>query len=161
MWNLDYKESWAPKNWCFWTVVLEKTLESPLDCKINPVNPKGNQPWIFIGRIDAEAEAPILWPPDAKSQLHWKRPWYWERLKAGGEAANRGWDGWIASPTQWTWIWANSERWWRTGSLACCSPWGCRELDTTEQLKNNMKIPWEFPMLYDFKIPLLILSNLK
>ena len=70
MWELDHKEGWAPKNWCFWTVVLEKTLESPLDSKeIRPVNPKGNQPWIFIGRTDAEAEAPILWPPDVKSRL--------------------------------------------------------------------------------------------
>ena len=70
MWELDYKESWVPKNWCFWTVVLEKTLESPLDCKeIQPVHPKGNQSWILIGRTDAEAEAPILWPPDAKKWL--------------------------------------------------------------------------------------------
>ena len=70
MWELDHKEGWAPKNWCFWTVVLEKTLESPLDCKeIQPVNPKGNQFWIFIGRTDAEAEAPVLWPPDVKRQL--------------------------------------------------------------------------------------------
>ena len=75
MWELDYKESWAPKNWCFWTVVLEKTLESPLDCKeIKPVHPKGNQFWIFIGRTDAEAEAPILWPPDAKNWLITKEP---------------------------------------------------------------------------------------
>ena len=73
MWELDYKESWAPKNWCFWTVVLEKTLESPLDCKeIQPINPKGNQSWIVIGRTDAETEAPILWPPDVKSWLIWK-----------------------------------------------------------------------------------------
>ena len=75
MWELDDKESWAPKNWCFWIVVLEKTLESPLDCKeIQPVHPKGNQSWIFIGRIDAEAETTILWPPDAKSWLIWKDP---------------------------------------------------------------------------------------
>ena len=74
MWELDYKEGWAPKNWCFWTVVLDKTLESPLDCKIKPVNPKGNQSWIFIGRTDAEAEAPILCPPDAKSRLIGKDP---------------------------------------------------------------------------------------
>ena len=73
MWELDYKESWALKNWCFWTVVLEKTLKSPLDCKeIQPVHPKGNQPWIFIGKTDAEAETPILWPPDAKNWLFWK-----------------------------------------------------------------------------------------
>ena len=75
MWELNYKESWAPKNWFFWTVVLEKTLESPLDCKeIQPVNPKGNQSWIFIGRTDVEAEAPILWPPDVKNWLIWKDP---------------------------------------------------------------------------------------
>ena len=77
MWELNYKEGWAPKNWCFWTVVLEKTLESPLDSKIKPVNRKGNQSWIFIGRTDAEAEAPILWPPDAKSRLIGKDPRKW------------------------------------------------------------------------------------
>ena len=93
MWELDYKKSWAPKNWCFWTVVLEKTLESSLDCKeIKPVNPKGNQSPIFIGRTDAEAEASILWPL-CEELIHWKRPWCWERLKAGGEGDNRGWDG--------------------------------------------------------------------
>ena len=86
MWELDYKESWALKNWCFWTVVLEKTLESPLECtEIKPVHPKGNQSWIFIGGTDAEAETPILWPPDSKNLTHLKRPWFWERLKAGGE----------------------------------------------------------------------------
>ena len=75
MWELDYKESWAPNNWCFWNVVLEKTLESPLDFKeIQPVHPKGNQSWIFIGRTDVEAETPILWPPDAKNWLIWKEP---------------------------------------------------------------------------------------
>ena len=75
MWELDYKKSWALKNWCFWTVVLEKTLESPLDCKeVQPVHPKGNQSWIFIGRTDAEAEIPILWPPDVKNWLIWKDP---------------------------------------------------------------------------------------
>ena len=75
MWELDYKENWAPKNWCFWTVVLEKTLESVLACKeIQPVHPKGNQSWIFIGRTDAEAEVPILWPPDVKSRLIRKDP---------------------------------------------------------------------------------------
>ena len=75
MWDLDYKESWASKNWCFWIVVLEMILESPLDCKeVKPVNSKGNQPWIFIGRTDAEAETPILWPPDAKNWLIWKDP---------------------------------------------------------------------------------------
>ena len=90
MWELDYKESWALKNWCFWSVVLEKTLESPLDCKeIKPVNSKGNQSWIFIGRTDAEAEAPILWLPDAKNWLIWKDPdagkdWKQEEKGKGG-----------------------------------------------------------------------------
>ena len=92
--ELDHKEGWALKNWYFQIVVLEKTLERPLDCKeIKPVHPKGNQPWIFIGRPDAEAEATVLWPPDAKSQLFRKRPWYWGRLKAIGEGGCRRWDG--------------------------------------------------------------------
>ena len=93
MWELDHEEDWALKNWCFRIVVLEKTLESPLDCKeIKPVNPKGNQPWIFIDRTDAEAEALIHWPPDGKELTHWKRPWCWEGLKAG-EGGDRGSDG--------------------------------------------------------------------
>ena len=116
-WKLDYKESWVPKNWCFWTVVLEKTLESPLDCKeIQPVHSKGDQPWVFIGGTDVEAETSILWPPDAKSWLIGKvsfNPyWCWERLRAGGEWDNRGWDGLMASPTQWTWVWEDSGIWW-------------------------------------------------
>ena len=116
MWELDYKESWALKNWCFWTVVLEKTLESPLDWKeIQPVHPKVDLSWVFIGRTDVEAETPVLWTPDAKSWLIWKRRWCWEKLKAGGERYNRGWDGWMASRTQWTWIWVNSGSWWWTG----------------------------------------------
>ena len=114
MWELDYKENWVPKKWCFWTVVLEKTLESLLDCKeIKPVHPKGNQSWIFIGRTDVEAETPVLWPPDVKSWFIGKDPWCWERLKAG-EGDNSGWDGWMASPTQWTWVWVNSRSWWWT-----------------------------------------------
>ena len=84
---------------------------NPLDNKeIKPVNPKGNQPWIFIGRTDAEAEAPIFWPPEAKSYLIGKDPWFWERLKAEGEGGKRGWEGWMASSTQWTWVWANWRR---------------------------------------------------
>ena len=101
-WELDHKKGWAPKDWCFQTVVLEKTLESSLDSKeIKPVNPKGNQHWIFTGRSDAEAEVPILWLPDAKSWLIGKDS-CWERLRAGGEEGNRGWDGWQASLTQWS-----------------------------------------------------------
>ena len=109
MWELDYKESWTSKNWCFWTVVLEKTLESAMDYKeIQQVHPKGDQSWVFTGRTDVEVETPILWPPDAKSWLIWK-DWCWERLKAEGEGDNRGWNGWMASPTQWTWVWVDSE----------------------------------------------------
>ena len=135
MWELDRKESWVPKNWCFSTVVLEKTLESPLDSKeIKPVSLKGDQPWIVIGMTNAEAEAPILWPPDGKSWLIGQDPWCWERLRAVGEGGNRGWDGWMASSIQWTWIWANPERYEGQESLACCSPWGCKELDMSEQL---------------------------
>ena len=115
IWKLDYKGSWAPKNWCFWTVVLEKTLESPLDCKeIQPVHPKGNQSWIFIGRIDAEAEIQYFGHL-MQGLTHLKRPWCLERLKAGGEGDDRGWDGWMASPTQWTWVWVSSESWLWTG----------------------------------------------
>ena len=110
MWELNPKEGWALKDWCFWTVVLEKILESSLNSKqIKPVNPKGNQPWIFIRRTDAEAEAPIFWPPDAKSRLIGKDP---DAGKDRGQEekrmSDRGWDGWMASPTQWTWVWANS-----------------------------------------------------
>ena len=114
--RVDYKENWALKNWCFWIVVLEKTLESPLDCKeIQPVHPKGNQSWVFIGRTDAEAETPKLWPPDAKNWLIWKGPdagkdW---RQKEKGVT---GWDGWMASPTQWAWVWVNFRSWWGTGN---------------------------------------------
>ena len=114
MWELDYKESSAPKNCCFWTVVLGKTLESPLDCKeIQPVHPKGDQSWVFIGRTDAEAETPIHWPLDAETHL--KRPCCWERLRAGREGDDRRWDGWMASPTQWKWVWVNSGSWWWAG----------------------------------------------
>ena len=92
-----------------------KTLENPLDCKeIQPVHPKGDQSWVFIRRTDAEAETPILWPPH-EELTHWKRPWCWEELEAGGEGDDRGWDGWMASLTRWTWVWVNSGSWWWTG----------------------------------------------
>ena len=116
MWELYYKETWALKNWCFGTVVLEKTLESPLDCKeIKPVHPKGKQSWIFTGRTDAETETPILWATWCKELTHLERPWCWERLKAGREGDDRGWDGWMASLTWWTWVWGDSRHWWWTG----------------------------------------------
>ena len=129
MWEVDYEESW-----CFWTVVLEKTLESPLDCKeIQPVHPKGTQSWMFIGRTDAEAETLILWPPHAKSWLIGKdsdagRDWGQE------EKGRTGWDGWMASPTRWTWVWVNSGVGDGQGGLACYDSWGCKESDTTERL---------------------------
>ena len=116
MWKLDCEESWAPKNWCFWTVVLEKTLESPLDFKeIQPVHTKGDRSLVFTGRTDVEAETPILLATWCEELTHLKRPWCRERLRAGGEGDDRGWDGWMASPTQWTWVWVDSGSWWWTG----------------------------------------------
>ena len=115
MWKLDCEEGWAPKNWCFWIVVLEKSLESPLDCKgIQPVHSERDQPWDFFGRNDAKAETPVLWPPHAEL-TYWKRFWCWEGLGAGGEGDDRGWDGWMASLTRWPWVWVNSGSWWWTG----------------------------------------------
>ena len=131
MWELDHKEGWAPKNWCFQIVVLEKTRESPLDCKESkPVNPKVNQSWIFIERTDAGVKAPILWPHDAKSRLI-RKDWYWERLKAEEEGDGRGWCGWMASPTQWTWVWASFWRW--TGKFGMLQSMG---LQSWTQLSN-------------------------
>ena len=116
MWELDHKESWAPKNWCFWTEVLEKTLESPLDSKeIRPVHPKGNQCWIFIGRTDAKAEPTILWPPDLKNWLGGKDPYAGKNWRQEQKGMTEDWDGWMESLTQWTWIWVNSGSWWWTG----------------------------------------------
>ena len=134
MWELDCKEGWEPKNWCFLTAVLEKTLESPLDCKeIQPVQPKGNQSWIFIGRTDAKAETPTLasW---CEEMTPWKRPWCWEKLGAGGEGDDRGWDGWMASLTRWMWVWVNSGSWWWTGRPGVLRFMGCKESDMTELL---------------------------
>ena len=107
------KEGWTRKNWCFWIEQLEKTLESPLDRReIKPVNSKGNQSWIFIGRTGWSCSILTTW---CEEPTHWKRPWCWERLRARGEGGDREWDGWVASLTQWTWVWANSGRLWRTG----------------------------------------------
>ena len=133
MWELNRREGWVPKNWCFWTVVLEKTLESPLNCKkIKSVNPKGNQSWIFIGRTDAEAEAPILWPPHTKSWLIRKDPdagknWGQEQ-KGMIEDEMVGWHHRL-NGLGFEQIPRDSEG---QGSLACCSPWGHKALDTTE-----------------------------
>ena len=135
MWELDYKESWALKNWCFWSVVLEKTLESPLDCKeIQPVYPKGDQFWVFIGKTDVEAETPIFWPPDVKIWLIWKdsdagKNWGQEE-KEMTEDQMVGWHHQL-----------NGHEFGQTpgvddgqGGLACYSSRGCKELDTTERL---------------------------
>ena len=113
MWELDCEESWVLKNWWFWTVVLEKTLESHLDCKeIQSVHSKGDQPLDFFGRNDAKAETPVLWSPHEFT--HWKRLWCWKGLGAGVEGDDRGWDGWMASPTRWMWAWAKSGSCWWT-----------------------------------------------
>ena len=135
MWELDHKESWGTKNWCFWTVVLEKTLESCLNCKeIQPVYPKGNQSWKFIGSTDVEAEAPIFWPPVAKNWLIGKDPdagkdWRQEE-KRTIEDEMVGWHHWLNAP--------EFEEALKIGDgqrgLACCNPWSCKELDMTEQL---------------------------
>ena len=133
MWELDYKESWVPKNWCFWTVVLEKTLQSPLDCKeIQPVYPTGNQSWIFIGRTDAEA--PIIWLPDVKNWLIGKDPDARKDWRQKEKSEDKGWDG------GWHYRLSGHELeqalgvGGRQGSLACCSPWGQKESDRTERL---------------------------
>ena len=154
--DLNHKEGWASKSSCFWTVVLEKTLESPLDRKeIKPVHPKGNQAWIFIGRTDAETEAPILWPPDVKSQLIRKDPdagkdWRQEE-KEMTEKKMVGWHHWLnehefeQSPAD-----GEGQR-----SLACCSPWGCKESDTTEQQQKDWTrnwVEWDSDMFNDFSL---------
>ena len=139
MWELDHKEGWALKNWCFWTVVLEKTLQSPLDCKeIKLINPKGNQSWVFIGRNDAEAEGPILqWKPDAKSWLIRKdhvaeKDWRQEE-KGIAEDKMIGWHHWL-NGHEFEQAPGDGEG---QGSLACYSPWGYKESDMIEQLNNN------------------------
>ena len=122
MWELNYKENGVPKNWCFWTVVLEKALESPLNCKeIQPVHPKGNQSWIFNGRIDAVVEPPILWPPDRKNWLICKDPDAGKDLKQEEKGTTEddmiGWSrhDWMESLAWWAWVWASSGSWWWTG----------------------------------------------
>ena len=135
MWELDYKESWAPKNWCFWTVVLEKILESPLGFKdVQPVHPKGDQSWVFIGRTGVEAETPILWPPYAKSWLIGKDPDArkdWEQEETEDEMV--GWHHWLnGHGFGWTLGVGDGQ-----GGLACCGSWGRKESDTTERLNST------------------------
>ena len=147
MWKLDHKEGWVLRNWYFWIVLLERTLESPLDCReIKPVNPKGNQPWIFIRRTDAEAEAPILWPPDAKNWLTGKDPD--ARIDWGqDEKRATGWDGWMASPTQWAWALANSERQWRTGKNGMLQSMG------SQRLRQNLVTQFSHSVMSDSATP--------
>ena len=135
IWELDHKESWVLKNWCFWTVVLEKTLESPLDCKeIQPVHPKGDQSWVFTGRTDGEAETPTLWPPDEMSWLTGKdrdagKDWGQDE-KGMTEDEMVGWHYWLdGHGFGWTPGVGDGQ-----GILACCSSWGHKKSDTTEQL---------------------------
>ena len=142
--ELDCKENWALKNWCSWTVVLEKTLESPLDCKeIKSVHPKENESWIFTGGTDAEAEAPVLWPPDENNGLLIKDPdarkdWRWE------EKGTRGWDGWMTSLIQWTWDWACSQSWWWTGKLGLLQSVGLQRVGHDWATELNWKQTWLF-----------------
>ena len=138
MWELDHKEDWVLKNWCFWIVVLEKTSESPLGSKeIKPVNPKRNQSWIFIGRTDAEAEAPILWPPDAKSLLIKKDPDAGKVQRQEEKGAIKGeMVGWHHRLNRHEFEQTLGDREGQ-GSLACCSPWGCKEWNMTEWLNKN------------------------
>ena len=137
IWELDHKEGWMLKNWCFWAVVLEKTLESDLDSKeVKLLNPKGNQSWIFIRRTDAEAETPILWPPDVKNLTHRKDPddgkeWRQEE-KGMTEDDMVGWHHWLDGH-EFEWAPGDGEG---QGSLECCSPWCHKVLDTTERLIN-------------------------
>ena len=136
MWELDHKEGWMPKNWCFWALVLEKTLESPLDYKkVKPLNPKGNQSWIFIERTDAEA--PVFWPPHVKSlllrkDLHAEKDWRWEE-KGTTEDRMVGWHCWLDGH-EFGQAPRDGEG---QGGLTCCSPWGRKELDMTERLNSN------------------------
>ena len=137
MWELDCEKGWAPKNLCFWTVVLEKTLESPLDCEeSNQSILKEISPGCSLEGLMLKLKLQYLatW---CKELTHLKRPWCWERLRVGGEGDDRGWYGLMASPTQWTWVWVDSGSWWWTGRPGCFGSWGRKESDMTEWLNWN------------------------
>ena len=133
MWELDNKGGWVPKNWCFQIVVLEKTLRGLWTARrwnqsvLKEINPEYSLGGLIL-KLKLQYFGHLMQRADSL-----EKPWCWERFRAGGEEGNRAWDGWMASPTQWTWFWANSGRWWRWRSLVCYSPWGYKELDATEQ----------------------------
>ena len=136
MWELDCEEGWAPKNWCFLTVVLEKTLESLLDYReIQPVHSEDQEisPGISLEGMMLKLKLQYL-TTSCEELTHWKRLWRWEELGAGGEGDDKGWDGWMASPTRWTWIWVNSGSWWWTGRPGVLRFMGSQRVDTTERL---------------------------
>ena len=151
MWELDFEENWVPKNWCFWTVVLEKTLESLLECKeIQPVHSEGDQPWVFFGRSDAKAETQVLWPSHVKSWLIGKdsdagRDWGQEE-----KGTTRGWDGWMASRTWWMWVWVNSGRWWWTGRPGVLRFMGSQRVghDSVTELNWTEFLSYSFHLLF-------------
>ena len=151
MWELDHKESWVLKNWCFRTVLLEKTLESPLDWRwIKLVNPEGNQPWIYFGRIGAEAEGPILWPSDVNNWLLPKDPdagkdWMWEEKETTAD------DGCMASSTQQTWVWVSSRSWWWTGRPGMLQSMGSQRVGHNWMIELNWTDSYHLKLLHYFK----------
>ena len=162
MWELDCEEGWALKNWCFWTVVLENTLESPLDCKeIQPVHSEGDQPWVFFGRNDAKAETPVLWPPHVKSWPTGKdsdagRDWVQEE-KGMPEDEMAGWHHWLdGHESEWTPGVGDGQ-----GGLACCDSWGFKESDMTERLNwtRIKKIQFPFPSKNIWNLSLIRLQH--
>ena len=157
MWELDHKEGWVLKNWCFRTVVLEKTLQSPLDSKeMKPVNPKGNQSWIFTGRTDAEAEAPILWPLGhlMRRTNSSEKTLMLEKIEGRWEGGHRGWVGWMAASTQWTWVWASSGRWWRTGKTGVLWSMGSQRVNNND----NTVCVYNFIYLFFWFVCFLLFS---
>ena len=139
MWELDYKESWEPKNWWFWNMVLEKTLDSPLASKeVHPIHPKGNQSWIFIGRTDAEVETPILWPPDTKNWLIGKTLML-GKIEGRRRRGRQTWDGWMALLTRWTWVWVSSKSWWWTGKPGMLQPSGFQRIGHDSVMEQNQR----------------------
>ena len=155
MWEVDYKGSWALRNWCLWTVVLEKTLESPLDCKeIQPVHPKGDQSWVFIGRTDNWSWNSITLATWCEELTQWKIPWCWEGLRAGGEGDDREWDGWMASPTQWTWVWVDSRSWWWTRRPGMLRFMGSQRVRHDRETELN----WTETAIYDTIVVVQLLS---